>query len=338
VAPPGGTASVPVYIQDVSGTSLDVGTPARIQTIQFTANFSNATLIDGCSSSKFPDCNITFRPAGVLATHTPITADFFKGTASLSVTYAYSQSTDPLPFHADATAPGDLIGYLDVVIVPGAANNARIDISLDSGSDSTFLADQTGQVTETNANDLQLVNGFIQVHECNICVFTVPSSGFVGTSVTFLALSICGGETFTWTFGDGSGVDTASGVSVPHTYSGAGSYTWTAESDGGCFRSGQINISTGTPPVCTTCNAIGPSITFVGAPATFLATSCDGEKFNWSFGDVASSSSIPSGTTITHTYSVAGSYTWTTSSASCQKSGRVDVSSSSPPSRRRVGP
>src|SRR5438270_7378303 len=63
----GSIALVPVYIRDAVGTALDVGTSAHIQAIAFRAVFTKPELVAGCSTTTFPDCQISFTPAGVLA-------------------------------------------------------------------------------------------------------------------------------------------------------------------------------------------------------------------------------------------------------------------------------
>ena len=351
---PGTTARVPVHIRDVSHTSLDSGSTARIQIIQFTVSFSHPELIDGCSASKRPDCG-DFTPGGVLAGHTPVVADVFKGTASLSVTYSYAQSSDPLAFQLDAAAPGDLIGFLDVKLLANAASGSKIDITIDPSSDATFLADQLlgGTITESKPQgELQLVNGAININECSGTPaglsFTVRDSsgalcggGQVGPcktndTLTFTANSgvlytLSGCDSISWNYGDGT-----SNATGKHVYTQASSFTVTMTDTTLGGKSvgfpGQVVVA-GSGGVCP-CVAAVPAAGTTTNAVNFLAIGCDNDTFTWTFGDGGSATSV-SGQTITHSYGTASTFKWTADSPrGCHRDSSIMIKS--PAARRRA--
>jgi len=89
------------------------------------------------------------------------------------------------------------------------------------------------------------------------CTATVPSTGNVGTAVSFGATATPSGCTGTpaydWDFGDGSAHDSTQNTT--HVYSADGTYSWTltVQLSGAspCVKSGSISISSVTPPTVT---------------------------------------------------------------------------------------
>lgn len=165
------------------------------------------------------------------------------------------------------------------------------------------------------------------------CTATVPSTGTVGSSVSFSATSTpvgCSGSpSYAWVFGDGA---TSTSQNATHTYSASGTYNWGLTVTVGsttCTKSGSIVISGGGG--CTvTCTATVPSSGTVGASVSFSSTStatgCTGSPtYSWTFGDGATSASQ----NATHAYSSAGTYTWTLTvnvgGTTCSRSGSIVV-------------
>jgi PKD repeat protein len=145
------------------------------------------------------------------------------------------------------------------------------------------------------------------------CTETVPVSGSAGTPVSFQATataSNCAGSVvWAWTFGDGQ---TSSLQNPTHTYTSAGNYPWTLTvtvQNETCTQSGSISI---TPPCSVSCSATVPSAGTAGTPIPFQALAtpsyCTGSPtYSWNFGDGESSAQK----NTSHTYTVAGTYTWT---------------------------
>jgi len=138
-----------------------------------------------------------------------------------------------------------------------------------------------------------------------------PSSPQVGQQITFTA-SASGGTTpysFSWSFGDGS---TGTGSSATHAYSSAGSFTVIltvkdSSSPQQTATSQQSVIVSSPPPPLTTSFTYSPSSPQTGQQVTFTASASGGTgpyTFGWSFGD----GSTGSGYSVTHTFSLAGTY------------------------------
>ena len=150
-----------------------------------------------------------------------------------------------------------------------------------------------------------------------------PSFPQAGQQITFTA-SATGGTasySYTWNFGDGS---TGTGSSVAHAYS-SGSYTITLTvKDSGSPQQTATSQQTLTvvnpsPPPLTATFTYNPSSPVVGQTVMFSASASGGTSpytYIWSFGD----GTTGTGSSLTHTYSVAGSYnvTLTTTDSSGQ--------------------
>src|SRR5213080_1517305 len=142
-------------------------------------------------------------------------------------------------------------------------------------------------------------------------VFT-PKTPFLGQTITFTASAIDGTVpyTFNWSFGDGS---TGTGSSLTHAYSSAGTYsvilTVKDSSSTKQTATSQQTISVNSPPpALTTGFNYGPSAPETNQQVTFTASASGGispYSFGWSFGD----GSTGTGSSVTHTYPLDGTYT-----------------------------
>lgn len=116
--------------------------------------------------------------------------------------------------------------------------------------------------------------------------------------------------TYAWNFGDGA---TDSGASVSHTYSGAGNYTATLTVTDNTGLTGSDAVA-----VTVTAPNASPVAVMTAAPTNgtaALTVAFDGSgssdpdgsivSYSWNFGDGASGS----GSSVSHTYSSAGTYT-----------------------------
>ncbi len=139
-----------------------------------------------------------------------------------------------------------------------------------------------------------------------------PSSPQVNSLITFTG-SGAGGVTpytYSWMFADGQ---TASGATVTHAYSPAGSFTVTLTLTDAVNT--QVISSQGLTiaPVPMTANfTLSTSPTEVNVPVSFSATVTGGTppyvSFSWNFGD---GSALGSGNTPTHAYTAAGTFSVT---------------------------
>lgn len=178
--------------------------------------------------------------------------------------------------------------------------------------------------------------GVVVVLPCTLScsASAAPSSGGVPLQVQFqggATTSNCGGSAvYDWDFGDGS--SHSAQQSPSHTYGAAGTFEWKLTVTAG----GQTCTKTGTVTVldCSlTCSASASTVS--GRPplsVSFTGTAdpgnCSGTLTrDWDFGDgTPHASSSP----VSHTYSAAGTYSWTyTASVGgvvCTKTGKVMVS------------
>lgn len=329
---PGSTAKVPVHIRDVSGTALDVNGPARIQVIELTVNFPASDAIVGCLNPAFPDCHVTFVPAGVLAGLTAESAETFLDSSSLYVRRVYNRTTNPIPFRLNGGPPGDLIGFLEVELDP-EATPGELPFTFDPAVDATRLSDQTpGSVSETAGDGLLLVAGGITIPDCSIvptsaqvaigwtgqqsaCSGTSNTSCRAGESLVFrvdtfqYTLGLC--DSFLWSFGDG----TTSTVRVPtKVYATSGTFPVTVKvtTAGGEVTAGPrtvpVGLADGDP--CIACSAVVPGLAPKSSSVAFRGvTACPGATYSWDFGDqsgiVTSAEPI-----VTHSFASVGTYLW----------------------------
>src|SRR6266568_5870965 len=184
---------------------------------------------------------------------------------------------------------------------------------------------------ETGSNALakiQEVGRFVQkinpsVSNLAVSITTAPTTGTVGTAVTFVATA-SGGTTpysFSWNFGDGTG-NLSGGATNPnsmsHTYNAKGTFTVHVN-----VTDATAKVASATPATITI-SPLALAVVFNSPPTTgtvntavsFTATASGGTapySFSWSFGDgtakVAGGATNPN--TQSHTYTAKGTFTVT---------------------------
>src|SRR5262245_53446410 len=84
------TVDVPVYIRDVSGTTLGMDQPAgsRIQSFSIKVNYSPASAVQSVSFSR----------AGITANLTPVSEFKPSGSGTVSLLDTFQESSDLIPF------------------------------------------------------------------------------------------------------------------------------------------------------------------------------------------------------------------------------------------------
>ncbi|HEV7764719.1 MAG TPA: fibronectin type III domain-containing protein [Thermoanaerobaculia bacterium] len=153
IASAGGVASIPVSILDRSGTPLgtDVGSGNRIQGFAFKVLFPTELVT-----------SIAFTRAGIAATITPMHATALQGSGWSSCIVSFNESSNPIAFNLNTTAPGDRVGTLTVTMRGDAPINSVATLILDPPS--AMLSNQTSTTRETVASgSLSLVNGSVTV-------------------------------------------------------------------------------------------------------------------------------------------------------------------------------
>jgi len=139
------------------------------------------------------------------------------------------------------------------------------------------------------------------------------SGGLPGTNIIFYP-SVSGGVapyTYTWSFGDST--SSTNSTTVNHTFATAGSYTasLTVKDSSTLSSTASQTITIVNPPL-TISFTYSPSIVTAGTMMTFTGTASGGVRpytYTFFFGDGSSASPGVSGVNIiTHSYSVAGTY------------------------------
>ncbi|HEX7828828.1 MAG TPA: hypothetical protein VF787_04200, partial [Thermoanaerobaculia bacterium] len=176
----GSTVDVPISIRDVAGTSLGMDRPAgsKIQSISIRVSYSPVSAVQ----------SVSFNRAGITAALSPTfeSKPSTSGTRSLIVTF--QESSDPIPFTLNASAPGNLVARLSFTLAPGATPGSAITLTLDPSL--TQLTDDGGTAAtkETAANgQLTLVNGAINIPELSVSLSPNSKSVDVGSLATLTA-------------------------------------------------------------------------------------------------------------------------------------------------------
>src|SRR5207245_376088 len=176
-------------------------------------------------------------------------------------------------------------------------------------------------VTDANAQ-LATASSVITISPLTLAVVftTAPTTGVVGTSVSFTA-SASGGTTpysFSWNFGDGT-ANVAGGTTNPntqsHTYATKGTFTVKVNvTDANGAKQTASSTITIAPLQFTVVFTTAPTTGTVGTAVSFTASASGGTtpySFSWNFGDgtanVAGGSTNPN--TQSHTYSTKGTFT-----------------------------
>jgi hypothetical protein len=152
----GPSVDVPVYIRDVSGTPLGMDQPAasRIQAFSIRVTYGPAAAVS----------SVTFGRAGITSGLTPTFQTSPASAGAISLLASFQQSTNPIPFSSNASAPGNLVAHLVFQLSPSATPGTDITLTLDSST--TQLTDEGGTAAtkETSANGrLGLNNGVIHI-------------------------------------------------------------------------------------------------------------------------------------------------------------------------------
>lgn len=189
---------------------------------------------------------------------------------------------------------------------------------------------RTGTITVTRTSGGACVLG---------CDAVVPTSGTVGTPITFQGSATATGCTGTpeyfWTFGDGT-TAVAQGKTITATYDAPGTYTWelTVVVNGVlCVRRGTITITGGTGTGCRVgCSAVVPATALVNQQVSFIGSAssigCTGAaEFFWFFGD--GTTAVAQAQNTVWSYSRPGVYTWefmvVVDGVWCRRSGTITV-------------
>ncbi len=143
-APAGGKVTVPVFVRDVSGSSLgmDSGTGSRIQRVRVQVGVSPESAVRGVSVVS----------AGTTAGLTPSYEQVKTRPGHFSYEVHFDELTNPIPFNLDAPEPGDLIANLSLSLAPTLDPGDTIQLEVEMAGEKTWLGNQDGSAVETTEN------------------------------------------------------------------------------------------------------------------------------------------------------------------------------------------
>lgn len=343
-AAPGEVVRVPVFLRDVPQTPLGLG-GAPIHWIELSITNSHPHLVVGCLGTTYPNCELEFEPAGVLAASPAESSGTLINISSLYVRRIFGA---PLSF----TGELDLIGYITFRLDPVRAPLGTV-ITLQFDPAKTFIANHDGTIVDKK---LKLTPASITVAPCSdppiapAFDFRGPVSGCssaspvcrAGEDIEFTPLvnstSPC--DTLTWSFGDGAIATNVAPVRHQFTIPGqqiSATYTVTAtvtRTGGSAFFSRQVTIIPG-------CTATVPETAAAGTPVPFVADSTPSGlviSVSWKFGDGTTGSGNP----VQHIYQFGVTYLWeatvvtgSTDFPPCIVRRPIQVSGPPPPPKRR---
>ncbi len=274
---------------------------------------------DGGSSTANPATH-TYSSSGsftVTVTVTDSSGSTASSSQSISVAPAPGVSFSYSPTSPEATSPVAFSASETGGVGPFTFSWAFGDSGTSTSNPASHTYTTSGSfkvtVTATDSDDVKATSSqTITVVAALAASFTYsPSSPEAGQTVLFSG-SASGGTSpysYSWSFGDGS---IGTGSSVSYTYSSPGTYmvTLTVKDSGASQQSltSQQSVSLSSPPPPLSASfSYSPASPQAGEQANFTASASDGAppySFIWSFGD----GSNGTGSSVTHTYSSAGTY------------------------------
>jgi len=173
------TVDVPVFIRDVSLTTLGLDQPpgSRIQSYSIKVNYAPASAVQ----------SITFSRAGITAPLTPTFENSPSSAGTISLLDTFQEATNLIPFTLNGLPPGNQVAHLLVTLSPTATVGQVITLTLDPTL--TQLTDEAGNaatIESTSNSRLALVSGSITV------VPSVPAMSYLVLALLAVALAVVG--------------------------------------------------------------------------------------------------------------------------------------------------
>src|SRR5207249_3334500 len=277
------------------------GNPASGSGTSFTTTYSvkgtyvvNATVTDFNGAKAFKTASITINPLPLADTVTAPTS----GTVGTAATFNVAATGGTTPYTFTWTAVGG-----------NPSSGSGTSFTTTYSVKGSYVVNAT--VTDFNAKKaFKTATITISSTPPSVTV-TGPSTGTVGTAVTFNAAATGGTTpyTFTWTAVGGNPAS-GSGTSFTTTYSVKGTYvvnaTVTDFNGAKAFKTASITIN----PLPLADTVTGPTSGTVGTAVTFNAAATGGTTpYTFSWTAVGGSPASGTGTSFITTYSVKGTYT-----------------------------
>ncbi|MEW5765066.1 MAG: PKD domain-containing protein [Acidobacteriota bacterium] len=229
------------------------------------------------------------------------------GTAPLDVAFSASASGGTPPYsYAWTFGDGAASVQQNPLHTYASAGSYPVALTVTDGASDT--ATDSHLTIQVNAQGCSLA-----------CSAVVPATAETGQALTFsgsaTAAGCSGSPSYEWDFGDGSAH--AFTASPTHAYSAPGTYSWTltvtTAGASPCTQTGSVTVTDPSGGCVLTCTASVPATATVWEVVTFngtvTATDCsDTPTVDWDFGD---GSAHGTALGVSHSYSTAGSYTWT---------------------------
>lgn len=232
----GETISLPLYFQDRSNTLIDTGFDFQGNIVGF-GGFEIRLQVDTSLMQSFH-----FRLAGVLDGHSALE---IQNEQNGEIYWAVAAGQD-FPLNLDASSPGDLIGFLD--IVPSAAAEGQT-ITFVNGNTSFVSASESETVSngELQVNLGNLVVGGGQGSPPVVVFFRADPVNVAAGESTTLEWDVIGADTVSINQGVGVVSDSGSRTVTP---SSSTVYLLTAENEFGS-TSAQVSVGVAQPATIT---------------------------------------------------------------------------------------
>jgi PKD repeat protein len=319
--------------------------------VQFTSTSTGSitsyswTFGDG-STSTVQNPSHTYTAAGTYTAKLTVTNS--AGSSSKSVTITVTKPSPPVISTLTAT-PTSGVSPLTVQFTATSSSSGGAVTSWGwSFGDNTSAAAQntshiytkpgtyTATVTAIGPGGTVTKSVNIVVNTPVVAAITASATG--GTApltVNFSGTGSTGASSYSWNFGDGT---TGSSSTASHTFSTVGTFTVTLTATGvaGNTNSATTRITTTAPQVVakittSTTSGLAPlAVSFSGASSTGASS------YAWTFGD----GTTASGSTASHTFSTAGTFTVTlkaTGATGATSSATTTVTVTSPPLIAKIG-
>lgn len=235
-------------------------------------------------------------------------------SSNLTVTTVASPTSGPAP-----------LGVTFSAAVSGAVGTPSFSWSFGDGQSSTvqspthtYASDGDFVAMVTVTDEVTSAQAVVAIHVATVPVlsslavnaFAAPTSGIEPLPVSFSAAvtGATGAVGYSWSFGDGSAVDTS--ASPTHSYGSAGTYTallTVTDSLGQTAQSG-VQVVVGTDSAPAVAASASPQAGVAPMAVQLFAQTAGGNaplRLSWNFGDGSPTSALSN---PSHTYAAAGSY------------------------------